>query len=411
MSVTTASDATQTAGTNHTRLAPRWWWAWPVVVFVLSRLVDALMIVVAARHQIALDGSIADYRTTSPTPAAPGYLGVATNWDAQWYWTIAQHGYPASLPMRGNLVWLNEWAFAPLYPLTVRGLMAVTGAGFAVTATVLTLVLSLVAVVLVHKLVAETAGPFPARATTLLLCTSMAAPVLQIAYTEGPALALVAAALLLLRRRRYGWTALTVLALGLPRHVVAPFLVVLAVHAALRRRREGRWDPRALATVVAGALTTAAWPVVAAVATGRATAFTDTQRAWRHHPATTGPFGLYSAFYEQSGVTGALVVALVSLVILWLVLRRDSPSWGPEVRAWAAAYPTYLLAVAPAATSLVRLMLLGFPLFWVLPQRQPTPAAQKVTVAVLALLGIALQWYWIRHFLVVGPASERFAMP
>ena len=403
--------AARTVASAPARTVTARWLAWPVIVFALTRALDAAMIVVAARHQIALDSSITNYRATVPTPASPGYLGVATNWDAQWFWAIAQHGYPSTLPMKDGMVWRSEWAFAPLYPLTVKALMAATGAGFPVVAATLTTTLSLAAVVLVHRLVMETAGNFPARATTLLLCTSMAAPVLQVAYTEGPALFFIALALLLLRRRRYGWTAAALLGLGLTRHVVAPFLVVLAVTAVVERRRLGRWDRRSLTTVAVGIAIAGLWPVVAAVRTGRLTAFTDTQKAWRNHPATTGPFGLYSVGWELYGAVGVAVVALVAAAVLWLALRRDAPAWGPEVRAWAAAYPMYLFLVAPAAISIFRLMLLAFPLFWVLPDRRPVPWLQRFTLAVLALLGLFLQWYWIRHFLVLGPINEQFAMP
>ncbi|MFC8504254.1 mannosyltransferase family protein [Pedococcus sp. NPDC057267] len=389
----------------------RRWWLWPVIAFVLTRLFDGALIVLASRHQIALDGSIHDYKVSIPTPASPGYLGVATNWDAQWFAAVAQHGYPSALPVQDGMVWRNEWAFAPLYPLTVRGLMAVTGASFPVVATVVTVLCSLVAVVLVHRLVAETAGRFPARATSLLLCTSMAAPVLQVAYTEGPALLFIASALLLLRRRRYALTVLALLGLGLTRHVVAPFVVVLVVVAVVERRRLGRWEARSLATLAAGVAITGLWPLVAAVATGHLDAFTATQRAWRNHPATTGPLGLFSVGDELAGATGVLVVAVVLAAILWLVLRRDGPAWGPELRAWAAAYPTYLFAVAPAAISIFRLMLLAFPLFWVLPNRVPVPWAHRVTLGVLAATGLYLQWYWIRYFLVIGPISQQFAMP
>ncbi|GAB3434455.1 hypothetical protein GCM10027517_02530 [Phycicoccus ginsengisoli] len=390
-------------------LAARWW-VWPVVVFVLTRLVDAVMIMTAARHQIALDPSITDYQVTVATPASPGYWGVATNWDAQWFAAIAQHGYPSTLPVQEGMVWRSEWAFAPLYPLTVKALMAVTGGSFAVVGTTLTVLMSLAAVVLVHRLVSETAGAFPARATTLLLCTSMAAPVLQIAYTEGPALFFIALALLLLRRRRYALTVVALVGLGLTRHVVAPFLVVLLVTAVVERRRRGAWERRSVLTLLAGVAITGAWPIVVAISTGHLTAFTDTQRAWRR-TATTGPFGLFSVGVDLAGPVGVVVVTLVAASMLWLALRRDGPAWGPELRAWAAAYPMYLFAVAPAAISIFRLMLLAFPLFWVLPERRPTPWSHRLTLTVLALVGLYLQWYWIRYFLVVGPISEQIAMP
>jgi hypothetical protein len=386
------------------------WWTWPLVVFLLTRAIDTVMIIVAARHQIALDGSITGYKSTVPTPAQPGYLGVATNWDAQWYWQIAIHGYPDKLPLVDGSVAPNEWAFAPLYPFTVRALMYITGLGFAASGTAVALTASLVGVLLSHRLVAETAGTSAARATTLVLCTAMAAPVFQIAYTEGPALLLVALTLWLLRRERYGFTALSLLALGLTRHVVAPFVIVLVVHALRKRRRTGNWSRGSLGLLLAGVAVTGMWPVTAALVTGRLTAFTDTQRAWRVH-ATTGPLGLFSVGWEAAGAVGVFIVACAAAAFLWLALRRNAPRWGPEVQAWAAAYPVYLFAVAPVAVSMFRLMLLAFPLAWVLRDDRSTARSRLVTLALLGLGGLTLQWFWIRYMLVFGSPGDHVAVP
>jgi MFS family permease len=379
-------------------------------VFLLTRAIDTVMIILAARHQIALDGSIAGYKSSTPTPAQPGYLGVVTNWDAQWYWQIAIHGYPDKLPVVDGSVAPNEWAFAPLYPFTVRALMYLTGLGFAASGTAVTLTTSLAGVLLSHRLVAETAGTSAARATTLVLCTAMAAPVFQIAYTEGPALLLVVLTLWLLRRERYGLTALSLLALGLTRHVAAPFVIVLAVHSLRKRRRTGSWSRATLGLLLAGLAITGLWPVTAAVVTRRLTAFTDTPRAWRVH-STTGPFGLFSVGWGAAGATGVLIVACAAAAVLWLALRRNAPRWGPEVRAWAAAYPMYLFAVAPVAVSMFRLMLLAFPLAWVLREDRSTTRSRLVTLVVLGLGGLALQWFWIRYMLVFGPPGDHVAIP
>lgn len=392
------------------RLQPRApWWAWPVVIFLAARLLDAAMIIIAAKHQIAVDTTIRAFHTSKP--AHPGYLGVATNWDGQYYAAIALHGYPQTLPVKDGMVLASEWAFAPLYPLTVRILMELTGLTFASAGTVLTLMTSLAAVATIHRLLLEHLGRFAARATTLLLCTSMAAPAFQITYTEGPALLFVALTLLNLQRERYGWAALTLLGLGLTRHVVAPFVLVLAIHALSKRRQVGHWNPAALRLVVVGAGITVLWPATAAVVTGRLTAFTDTQKAWRLHPTTTGPFGLFSVGWEVAGFGGVLVAGMLAGAVLWFALRRDGPRWSPEVRTWTATYPLYLFAVAPVAVSMFRLMLLAFPLMWVFGESRPTPRSHRVTVAVLAVAGLALQWFWIRYILVIGPPGDHLAIP
>jgi hypothetical protein len=392
-------------------------WAFPISVFLVTRLIDVVFISLAARHQIALPRTHDGYVVTQPTPQAPGYLGVSANWDGQWYWRIALHGYPHSLPLTpAGVVDRNEWAFAPLFPALSRLLMECTGVDFALAGTLLATSMSAVAVVIVYQLVSETAGTFPARATTLVLCTSMAAPVFQIAYTEGPALMLVALALLMLRRRRYPWTALVLACLALTRHILAPFLVVLAVHAALRwvddsRLGRPRHDYRPVVLLVLGTALAGVWPLTAALVTGRLTAFTDTQAQWRR-TADTGPFGLFSVALELGGVPALAALALFAVAVAWVVLRPEAPAWGPEVRSWALAYPLYVLAVAPAAISLFRLLLIAFPLAWVFPDRGADHRRiQTVTLAVLVLTGLFLQWYWIRNFLVVGPLDAQFAYP
>lgn len=394
-----------TAG--RVRRAP--WWVWPVTVFVTTRALGAVMILIAARHQVAVDTTIGAWHTAKP--AAPGYLDVATNWDGQYYGAIARFGYPSSLPVAGGHVLASEWAFAPLYPFVVRGVMWLSGLHFAAAGTFVTLATSLAAVVLLHRLLARETGLFTARATTLLLCTSMASPALQITYTEGPALLLVVMSLWLLRQERYGWTAACLLALALTRHVVAPFVVVLAVHAVDRRRRTGRWSRASLALVGTGMASAALWPAVAALVTERLTAFTDTQRAWRLHPGSTGPFGLFSVGWEVGGAWGLLLVALAAAGLLWLALRHRGPAWSPEVRAWAASYPLYLVAVAPVAVSMFRLMLLAFPLAWVVGEERPTPRRHWAALTVLAVAGLLLQWFWVRYMLVVGPPGDHLAIP
>lgn len=50
-----------------------------------------------------------------------GFLGAINIWDANWYRLIVERGYEASATGTAS------WAFFPLYPLTVRALVSITG--------------------------------------------------------------------------------------------------------------------------------------------------------------------------------------------------------------------------------------------------------------------------------------------
>ncbi|MDO8121402.1 hypothetical protein Q6346_08765, partial [Isoptericola sp. b490] len=217
------------------------------------------------------------------TPAHPSYLDyTGTMWDATWYRQIAEHGYPATLPVGlDGRVLQNRWAFFPLFPSLVRAVMTVTGGTWVVVAPLVALALGLVAMLVVHAVVADAvqAVDVPDRVrrwtpllTVALLSTSASAPVLQVAYTESTALLGVATALLALRRRRYGVAAIVIVAVGLTRAVALPLAVVVLAHGWSRMRSTTPFGRRSQAAVAGLALLAVAsgfaWPTITAQVTG-----------------------------------------------------------------------------------------------------------------------------------------------
>src|SRR5674476_365116 len=165
----------------------------PLTVYAITRLFDVALILIAARHQVDL-------------PKGGTYGSVASNWDGQWYLSIATHGYPTTIPRDpGGHALQNPWGFYPAYPFIVGAIMRISGLGFTVVAPILSFLLGAAAVIVMYRLINQASGRFAASATVLLTCTYMAAPAMQIAYTESLALLLVCTVLLLLRNRRYGW--------------------------------------------------------------------------------------------------------------------------------------------------------------------------------------------------------------
>lgn len=378
----------------------------PLTVYAVARLIDAVFIMIAARHQIDLPvgGNV--------------YGSVTSNWDGQWYARIAAQGYPSTIPrdVNGHAI-QNEWGFYPVYPFLVGAIMRISGLGFTVVAPILSTLLGAAAVTVMFRLVCQVAGRFAASATVILTCTYMAAPAMQIAYTDSLGLLLVCTALLLLVNRRYGWLVPVLLALALTRAVALALVPVLVVHGLSRYRRRAvepfpvrdRWRLVSLAGLAVGV--TGLWPTIAAVTTGDLKAYTETMSAW----GKTGQLPVLIEFpafaWAQGGVVGLLALLSIIGFIATIVLRSGARAWGPEVRAWAGFYPLYLLLATAPGSSNVRHLLLAFPLLWPFPDEATSAGDRRrrtAMVVVLAIFGLLTQWVWISQFLVLtGPPKGR----
>jgi len=345
------------------------------------------------------------------TPAGVGHLHPSVGdvlglWDSVWYRRIAEGGYPLPLPAdpeTGRLTY-SAWAFYPGFPLLVRGLM-LTGLPFTVAAVALNLVLGAAAVLLVWQAFrfALHAAPQPARERLALVaaalwCLYPATGILVMPYTEALACVLVPAALLLLMRREYLWVGVVALALGFTRGV-APALACAALAHLVIRWREDRaaglvplrgQRASALLMLAATAVSAVAWPVLVGVASGLPTAFFDVQAAWGQQP-DKGPFVLWVAWaWDERGFFGlAVLLALVGTYVA-LVLGRHGRWLAIELRAWALAYPLYLMAVVRPITSMWRFLLLDFPI-----------AALVASVAMRTSTGASVVSHWRRRVAVV----------
>ena len=393
----------------------------PLLVFTVTRALDAAMVQVASRHQVALIGADPSYHLNYSSPADPGYALIAANWDGQWYRLIAEAGYPLHLPIgpTGHVA-MNTWAFYPLYPLSTAFLSRVTGLPFTTVAPVLNLALGAAAVLLIYRLLRRTTSQFVASATTLLTCTFMAAPALQLDYTESLALLLVCVALILLRDRRYAGFALAALALALTRPIALALVPVVAAHWWVRARgadrgpfpNEERWRVGLLVPWCVAV--TGLWPLVAAVATGDSHAYLETMSAWKAYEHNTPIISWLGYFWRGNGVAGLVLCAVAPALLFLAVRRAGARAWGMEVRTWAWAYPAYLFLAAAPGPSIIRYLLLAFPLLWPWPEVESYHDAsrlQRSAVVVLALAGLVLQWVWISVFVVITRTPHHGPFP
>lgn len=394
-------------------------WLPPLLIYAFFSLVSATFLAIGGAYQVQVLGDEPGYHSSSPMKGSPGYWGVLTNWDGQWFRSIAENGYPVPLPMEDGAVAQNEWAFLPLYPLMVRALMAVTSLPFHVCAWFLSVSFGALAVVVIYRLVLSRVGKFNAGAVIVGLCSFPTAPVFQVAYTESLALFLVAGAIAALERRRYVVVLLAALCLALTRPIVLPLAVVVAIHGVARLRAEGaefavreRWIV-ALAAVVSAALF-GLWPAVAEIVTGHSNAYLETQGAWPTNERSSG--GWFTT------IVGGGPVGLTALAgLLWVVLlavRRGARRWGVELRAWGLVYPLFLLAATRPGPSIFRYFMLSVAPMW--PILQDTYAGTvgrrrlKLRWAALLLvlaIQLPLQYQWTTNVFTFSTSAAEVWFP
>jgi hypothetical protein len=368
-----------------------------LVVYLLSRLVALAAMWVAA--------------TWFQNPAGVGHTHPVLGdlfglWDGVWYQRVVADGYPVPLPVDADSgrVTYSTWAFYPLYPYLVKGLMA-TGLPFTAAGLALNLVLGAVAAVLVWAVLRTDvhADRQPQRdrlalVAAMLWCFYPTTAVLLKPYTEALAVTLVAAALLLLVKRRYLLVALVAIPLGFTRGVAPALAVVVLIHLVVRWREDRAAGarpltgqrPAAVAMLASLAVSAVAWPVVAAVVTGVPTAFFDVQAAWGQRPEE-GPFVLWFEWaWAAKGLAGVVVLVALVATYIALVLGRHGRWISVEARAWALAYPLYLFAVVRPITSMWRFLLLDVPI-----------AALLASVAMRTANGQSVVPHWRRRVAVV----------
>ncbi len=379
-------------------------------MYFATRIFTVLAVLVAQRSQVALPAPNGILRIMFPTDKAPGYWVVMGNWDGQWYQQIATQGYPTTLPLTDEgTVDMNPWAFFPLYPILVGVIMRVTGGSFYVVASLTAMLVGAVAVVLLFRLVDRAVGRWEAIVAVVGLCTFISAPVLQMTYTESLAILLVIVTLMLVRARHYWWVAVVLVLLALSRNVVAAMAPVLAAHAVVRWRADRGGFPmreRVLlgALAVEAAALTGLWPALIGLATHTPDGYAQTMEAWKiGTELKIGTWWNYLVF--AYGWVGALFGITVVAVFGWFMLTHRTWRWGPEIWGWAGAYPAYQLLVTNTGPSRLRYAILAFPftllIAWFLRLRW-WRRWQWWGLAVVVVLGLGQQVWWIQNYLVVS---------
>ncbi len=320
---------------------------------------DALLVVlpawVAARLLVGVGWLVARLVADGDEPHALSRGLLA--WDGDWYQSLMLHGYDG-MPLEGV-------RFFPGYVFLGRLFDVVLPGGPAVALLVVANVGTLVAMVLLHRLVVvETADEGLAGRAVWALALFPPAFVLTWAYAEGPFLALVVGCLLLLRRERWWEAALLAAAAALVRPTGAllavPALCAVAGPSASVRSM-ARSVPGRIAVVVAGPAAAGGYVWWASVRFDEAFIPLTVQRHLRGDPVD--PLrrlwqGLGELFGPDALGDGLHIVAVAALLVVLVVLLR---AWPLRYGAFAAACLVVALA-ADNLNSLERYSLNGVPI-------------------------------------------------
>ncbi len=391
-------------------------WLAALVVYLASRVVSTILLGTMFVVATANHWRFASHRAHST------FFSFSGSWDASAYRTIAEHGYPTTLPLdAAGHVLPNPWAFLPVYPWAVHALTSLVGVngtpnGFYTAGAVVSAVAGAMAAVLLSAILRRRIPPERALFAVVLFCVGPMGFLLQAAYAESLFLVLLFAALWCLVTRHYWLLIPFAVVAAFTRPGVLALALVLGIHFVVRlreRRMHGVAFPvRDAVGIVVGAAVTAAagltWPLVASAVTRRPGAYLDTELAFwvgfvgrRHFTPLTPWFAMATTYLGP--VLGVLAVVLVlALGVFWLT-RRGTRILGPDIVGFTASYWLYLVAVFLPQQSLVRLMMpvapmLGSAVFWGPASAGAAGSTRRrvllvVGAVVLQAVAVVLLWF------------------
>ncbi|GAA2748900.1 hypothetical protein GCM10009869_02510 [Amnibacterium kyonggiense] len=390
------------------------WWGVVLLIFGASRVVTTVLFLWVWSQ------------ATPRSRVKPGgtFLDLVSAWDGQWYWYIAENGYPSTLPLTASgAVDTNQWAFLPVYPYLAKAL-SLGVVDWRIPALAVSVLAGCGAAVLLAALLLPHVGRDRAVFAAALFSCSPLAFMFQTTYAESLGLLLLLAALLLVDRGRYLAAVPLALVLAFTRPGVLALALAVGLHVLVRVVRARRGGPAfARDDLLAGILLAAvcaiagfAWSWIAALATGRPDAYFATESAWRAlwMPDSSITFfepWLFAADFWATKVLGSGPAAWVAPVVVLLLVGAFAAlllsPWarrlGITVRLWAASYALYLLAVFFPQSSVFRLLMPMAPLAGAVAPRA-TSARVLVLLVSLALQGL---WLWVCY----GPVEDYWTVP
>ncbi|MEY4042692.1 MAG: hypothetical protein RL529_259 [Actinomycetota bacterium] len=373
------------------------WWLRVLLVYFASRVLTFALFLITARTQ----------GDNYWTKANPPYFDFLNIWDVEWYGKIFSNGYPTVLPLAADgSVAQNEWAFLPGFPAAVKA-FAFTGIEWKYLAPLVATMFGAGFALVAYRVFAAKLNDKQALWAVGLFLISPASPILQTGYAESLGLLLMALVLYYWITDRFWLVLLSMTALAFTRPGLAAFALAFAVgwvYRFVQARMGGRgfgWlDALKLGGLaLAAVLLNLAWPLVAAINTGRHDAYVATELAWR----SSYPFGggglnpvlpwFSSAEYFIGGDLGRFVVVLAILGAVAIFFVPQVKQLGLDVNAFAAAYFAYLLIFFFPQSSILRILMPTFVLYGALAQVYVKWSRGWRIAAVIVL--VLLQFGWL----------------
>lgn len=351
-------------------------------------------------------------------PAAFNFFELWVASDAQWYLAIAEDGYPTRERFknqgrsRGPKLIANtderlKYAFFPLWPVTIRVARWVIRDWYA-AAYVAANLLSLAALMLLFRLLAQKMSRQAAFWSVVLLAASPFAMFLHVPFTESLFLLLSVLTFQACAARRW-WLAAVWVGLALvtrPNGLALTIVPPLALAGDIWRDRARPW--RRVGSLLFGAMLAAIPPGLFlwhnAARTGDAFYFSRAIEWWGYDEGGYW-HNLYSNTYRKlvefpdlpwhgfhRSKMDCLVLALAGVLLVLGVRRLSLTEW-----AFAAAVLVIPLLTKNDLMSFSRYALMAWPLATV-PVGLVRPAVRSWTFALVAVVFLALQLWCVHEF-------------
>lgn len=331
--------------------------------------------------------------------------------DAIWYINIAKWGYRDIETVddlgccRPDCFQQSEYAFFPLFPLTLNLIPMVTGLNYALSAIIWSSLLSVLAFFCFYRIAVHYSGnSVRALYSTLLFMVFPFHYFYSMVYTESLFLILLLLCLIGIIQRRHLLTAIAYALLVLCRPngiaMVLPLLLFL-----LEERQILRSSKKLLARL--GIAIRSSWILMPGLLvfalycyhlyqeTGYPLAFAQAQAGWCKETL----FPLLQLF--RSGVLYAQVNSIYTVIFLLLGIYlsvKSSLRWSYLIIIWMGL----LIPLTSSIVSMPRYISAIFPLFLWIGGQLPIGGKTWIILSVFALLQLATYHFWIRNPSILG---------